>query len=69
MRIQEGKLGEGVNAKDVPTWTEKMKRDDIVPIEEAVLQLLTVLENVKQDKLWCKEGLAAQAREEKLKNN
>ena len=51
VRIQEGKLGEGVNAKDVPTWTEKMKRDDIVPIEEAVLQLLTVLENVKQDKL------------------
>ena len=65
VRIQEGKLGEGVNAEDVRTWTEKIKKDDIAPIEEAVLQLETVLENVKQDELRRKEGLAAQAREEK----
>ena len=65
MRIQEGKLGEGLTAEDVRTWTEKIKKDDIAPIEEAVLQLETVLENVKQDKLRRKEGLAAQAREGK----
>ena len=65
VRIQEGKLGEGINAEDVRTWTEKIKKDDIAPIEEAVLQLETVLENVKQDELRRREGLAAQAREEK----
>ena len=64
VRIQEGKLGEGINAEDVRTWTEKIKKDDIAPIE-AVLQLETVLENVKQDELRRREGLAAQAREEK----
>ena len=51
--------------RDVRTWTEKIKKDDIAPIEDAVLQLETVLENVKQDELRRKEGLAAQATEEK----
>ena len=51
--------------RDVRTWTEKIKKDDIAPIEDAVLQLETVLENVKQDELRRKKGLAAQAREEK----
>ena len=51
--------------RDVRTWTEKIKKDDIAPIEDAVLQLETVLENVKKDELRRKEGLAAQATEEK----
>ena len=52
---------EGVNAEDVRTWTEKIKKDDIAPIEEAVLQLETVLENVKQD--------VKKRRKKRLKNN
>ena len=32
VRIQEAKLGEGLTAEDVRTWTEKIKKDDIAPI-------------------------------------
>ena len=46
--IQEGKLGEGINAEDVRVWTEKIKKDGIAPIEEAVLQLETVLDKKLQ---------------------
>ena len=48
MSIQEGKLGEGINAEDVRAWTEKIKKDGVAPVEEAVLQLETVLEKKLQ---------------------
>jgi hypothetical protein len=62
--IQEAKLGEGVKPEEVRAWTDETKANDIVPIEEAISGLETVITTAKGKELRRKENLAAQVRDE-----
>jgi hypothetical protein len=64
LRIQETKLGEGVKPEEVRAWTDETKANDIVPIEEAISELETVITTAKGKELRRKENLAAQVRDE-----
>ena len=39
LRIQEKKLVEGISQKDVRSWTEGIKTNDIAPIEDVISEL------------------------------
>ncbi|CAB4011681.1 Hypothetical predicted protein, partial [Paramuricea clavata] len=60
LRIQEAKLREGVKPEEVRAWTDETKANDIVPIEEAISELETVITTTKGKELRRKENLAAQ---------
>ena len=62
--IQEAKLGEGVKPEEVRAWTDETKANYIVPIEEAISELETVITTAKGKELRRKENLAAQVRDE-----
>ncbi|XP_028404021.1 uncharacterized protein LOC114526636 [Dendronephthya gigantea] len=64
LRIQEIKLGEGITPDEVRAWTEGIKSNDIIPIENAISELETVIETTKKNELRKKENLAAQGRDE-----
>jgi hypothetical protein len=51
LRIQETKLGEGVKPEEVRAWTDETKANDIVPIEEAISELETVITTAKGKEL------------------
>jgi hypothetical protein len=63
LRIQEKKLGDSAAAEDVRAWTETAKKDYILPIEEAIHELDTVIKTTQEREIKHKELLATQARD------